>query len=131
MPPSFNGANGANGFHMGQGGPGGGQVSSALINYLKAHRGNAKYLVATPSSQSAAPIIIATGLPVMSLGGFSGSDPILTTAQLASLAGAGQVRYFLLGGGGGPGGNNMLTTWIQQHSKVITVSGTQLYEYTG
>src|SRR5260221_12129230 len=32
----------------------------------------------------------------MSLGGFSGSDPILTTSQLASLVANGTVRFFLL-----------------------------------
>jgi len=113
------------------GGPGGGQASRTLLRYLVKHRGAAKYLVATPSSNEAAPIIIATGEPVMSLGGFTGSDPILTSAKLASLAKEGVVQYFLLGGGGGPGGGNGLTTWIQQHSKLVTVGGTQLYEYTG
>jgi hypothetical protein len=87
----------------------------------------------TPSSQAAAPIIIKTGLPVMSLGGFSGSDPILSTAKLAALARSGVVKYFMLDGmgGGGPGGNSGLTTWIQHHSRVITVAGTQVYEYAG
>ena len=105
-------------------------MSSTLLKYLVNHRGTAKYLVATPSSNQAAPIIIATGDPVMSLGGFTGSDPILTTSKLAALAKQGVVEHFLVGGGG-PGGGEDSTTWIQQHSKVITVGGTQLYEYTG
>src|SRR5205807_2622807 len=50
-------------------------VDRALISYLEAHKQNAKYLVATFGSQSSAPIIIATGEPVMTIGGFSGSDP--------------------------------------------------------
>ncbi|HXZ04111.1 MAG TPA: hypothetical protein VEH81_04715, partial [Ktedonobacteraceae bacterium] len=41
-------------------------------------------------------IILATNKPVMSLGGFSGSDPILTTSQLAALVKNGTVRFFLL-----------------------------------
>ena len=126
-PPSFHGA-----FGPRNGGGPDGQVSPSLITYLEKHRGTATYLVATPSSNEAAPIIIATGQPVMSLGGFTGSDPILTTAKLAALARQGVVRYFLLGGGGGPGGgSDTLTSWIQQHSRVITVAGTQLYQYTG
>jgi hypothetical protein len=68
----------------------------------------------------------------MSLGGFSGSDPILSTATLAKLAKAGEVKYFMLGGGGPGGrGSQTVTTWIQQHSKLVTVAGTELYEYTG
>jgi 4-amino-4-deoxy-L-arabinose transferase-like glycosyltransferase len=41
-------------------------------------------------------IILATNKPVMSLGGFSGSDPILTTSQLKTLIHQGTIRYFLL-----------------------------------
>jgi 4-amino-4-deoxy-L-arabinose transferase-like glycosyltransferase len=72
-------------------------ANTMLINYLEANQGNTKFLVAVPSSQGIADeIILATNKPVMSLGGFSGSDPILTTSQLASLVANGTVRFFLL-----------------------------------
>ncbi len=70
--------------------------SPALISYLEAHQGNAKFLLAVPSSMSANSIILATNRPVMALGGFAGSDPILTPSQLASLVAGGTVRFFLL-----------------------------------
>src|SRR6266496_5174774 len=101
-------------------------IETALISYLQAHKGNAKYLVAVASSNEADSIILETNQPVMALGGFSGSDPILTTSQLAALVKSGTVRYFLLNssGGGGPGGSSQSTliTWITQHSKVISSS---------
>ncbi len=101
-------------------------VDTGLISYLQAHKGNAKYLVTVASSNEADSIILETNQPVMALGGFSGSDPILTTIQLAALVKSGTVRYFLLNGsgGGGPGGNSQSTliTWITQHSKVISSS---------
>ncbi len=108
-------------------GPGGmNNVNTALISYLEAHKGNAKYLVAVASSNEADSIILATNQPVMALGGFSGSDPILTTSQLAALVKSGEVRYFLLNGSGsgGPGGSGQSTliTWITQHSKVVSSS---------
>jgi 4-amino-4-deoxy-L-arabinose transferase-like glycosyltransferase len=72
-------------------------AQSMLIRYLEANQGNTKFLVAVPNSQGIADeIILATNKPVMSLGGFSGSDPILTTSQLASLVANGTVRFFLL-----------------------------------
>ncbi|HWZ20075.1 MAG TPA: glycosyltransferase family 39 protein [Ktedonobacteraceae bacterium] len=71
-------------------------TNTALINYLEANQGTTKFLVAVPSSMTADPIILATNKPVMSLGGFSGSDPILTTSQLAALVKNGTVRFFLL-----------------------------------
>jgi 4-amino-4-deoxy-L-arabinose transferase-like glycosyltransferase len=118
---------------VGGGGAGGDQVNKTLLKYLEAHQGTATYLFATTNAGTAEPYIIATGKPVMALGGFTGSDPILTTAKLATLTREGKVKYFLISGGGagGPGGSNSLTTWIQQHAKLITVGGTQLYEYIG
>jgi 4-amino-4-deoxy-L-arabinose transferase-like glycosyltransferase len=96
-PPFGGGSPGASG------GFGRNQVDTALVRYLEAHQGTAKYLVATASSMNASSIIIATGKPVMALGGFSGSDQILTVQQLARLVANGTVQYFLLQSGG-PGG---------------------------
>src|SRR5204863_9834004 len=73
-------------------------ASAALIAYLEANQGDATYLVATTNANSAAPIILATGKPVLPLGGFLGSEPILTADDLAAKVRAGQVRFFLLGG---------------------------------
>jgi 4-amino-4-deoxy-L-arabinose transferase-like glycosyltransferase len=92
----------------GEGGFGGGlgntTTDAALIKYLEANQGSAKYLVATSNANSATSIILATNKPVMALGGFTGSDPILTTAQLQTLVKNGTIRYFLLGGGGAGAG---------------------------
>lgn len=82
-----------------------GQLDSLTIEYLLKNQGNTKYLVATLNANSAAPIILATGEPVMALGGFTGSDPILTVSQLQQLIADGTVRFFLVQGGfGGRGG---------------------------
>ncbi|HCF88247.1 MAG TPA: 4-amino-4-deoxy-L-arabinose transferase, partial [Ktedonobacter sp.] len=119
---------------------------AALIRYLEAHQGTAKYLVAVLNSKGADAIILATNKPVMTLGGFSGTDPILTTSQLAALVKSGQVKYFLINGSGG-GSQSALITWITQNCKVVPSSqlqssstssssggfggAEQLYEYTG
>jgi 4-amino-4-deoxy-L-arabinose transferase-like glycosyltransferase len=113
------------------------QVDIGLITYLEAHDGSATYLFATLSSGTAAPYIIVTGKPVMALGGFSGSDQILTLDQLKALIRSGQVKYFLLSGGGfgGPGGsgNSRLVQWIEANGTLISASayggsaGGQLY----
>jgi 4-amino-4-deoxy-L-arabinose transferase-like glycosyltransferase len=107
-----------------------------LTQYLLAHQGNATYLFATTNASTAAPYIISTGKAVMALGGFGGSDPILTTQQLAALVKSGKVRYFLLSslGAGQPfaqsssssgsasGGNARLTSWIQKNCRVLPTS---------
>jgi hypothetical protein len=87
--------------------PGGGPEGTtnvALIEYLQANRGDAKWLAATESSMSASGIIIATGEPVMAMGGFSGSDPAVTVQSIADMVDDGTLRFFLLGGRGGPPG---------------------------
>ncbi|HEX5530539.1 MAG TPA: glycosyltransferase family 39 protein [Methylomirabilota bacterium] len=68
-----------------------------LIAFLEANRHGERFLLATPSAQLASPLIIATGLPVMAMGGFHGLDPILTPDRLAELVADGQVRFVMLG----------------------------------
>ena len=77
------------------------RVDSYLVAYLEAHQGSEKFLFATENAETAAPYIIATGKPVMALGGFSGSDPILSISKLQTLIRGGTVRYFLFRRGGG------------------------------
>jgi 4-amino-4-deoxy-L-arabinose transferase-like glycosyltransferase len=100
-------------------------TNTALISYLETHQGKATYLVAVTSSMEADGIILATNKPVMALGGFSGSDPILTTSTLAALVKNGTVRFFLLGGGGmggGSGNQGELTSWVEQHCTTVPSS---------
>jgi 3D (Asp-Asp-Asp) domain-containing protein len=66
------------------------------VQYLEAHRGQTRYLLATLNAMTAAPIILATGQPVMALGGFSGADRIVTPSELSRLVSNGTVRFFLL-----------------------------------
>jgi 4-amino-4-deoxy-L-arabinose transferase-like glycosyltransferase len=75
---------------------GGAETNPALISYLEAHQGNTKFLVAVPTGNIGAPLILATNKPVMAMGGFSGEDPILTTSQLQNLILKGTVRFFLI-----------------------------------
>ncbi|WP_334445199.1 glycosyltransferase family 39 protein [Bradyrhizobium sp. AZCC 1610] len=69
-----------------------------LTGYLIAHREAAKFLVAVPNANVAAPLIIATGLPVMAIGGYLGDDPILTPSDIERLASDRQLRFVMLGG---------------------------------
>jgi 4-amino-4-deoxy-L-arabinose transferase-like glycosyltransferase len=87
---------------------GGGKATAAadngLAEYLVANKGGAEFLAAVNGSQSAVPLILATGEPVIAMGGFGGGDPAPTLAQLQELVAAKKVRYVLLGGQtfGGP-----------------------------
>jgi len=96
----------------------GSSIDEGLITYLQQHYTGEKYLVATSSSQTATPIILATGLPVIAWGGFKGSDTALTRTQLEALVTNGELKYVVLGGGMG-GGSSDLTSWVQEHGTAI------------
>ena len=69
---------------------------ASLIHYLQMHQGRARYITATIDAPTAASIILATGEPVMTLGGYTGYDPILRSEQLRSLVRNSTVRFFVL-----------------------------------
>ena len=71
--------------------------TAKLIRFLQANHHGERFLVATSSTQIAAPIIIETGRAAMAMGGFMGADPILTPEQLAQMVDAGQVRFVMVG----------------------------------
>jgi 4-amino-4-deoxy-L-arabinose transferase-like glycosyltransferase len=125
-------ASGGDGFGrggVGNGGPGGAATDQGLIDYLDANRGGATYLVAAFGSQSSASIIIATGEPVITIGGFNGGDPAPTLDQFEQLVASGAVRYLLVSGagggfGGGPGGGttSSISQWAEQHGTAVDAS---------
>jgi 4-amino-4-deoxy-L-arabinose transferase-like glycosyltransferase len=104
---------------------GGSTASQGLIAYLEAHRNGAQYLVAAFTSQSSSPIIIASGQPVITIGGFNGADPAPTLAEFEKLVAQGKVRYVLVetGTGGAPGGSNsLISSWVTSHGTQIPAS---------
>lgn len=107
------------------GGPGGGggmgeSVNEKLLQYVTEHNTGEEYLFATSNANSASAYIIKTGKAVMAMGGYSGSDPIMTVDRLKEMISSGQVKYFLVNGfGGRGGGSSEVTEWIQQHGTEV------------
>ncbi len=97
--------------------------SSALIAFAQDHAHDATFVLATASAQEAAPIIIATGLPVMTLGGYSGDDQTLTVDQFRARVATGNARYVLVGGFGGGGGYfggaNLVIRWARTNCSPV------------
>ncbi|RUT29573.1 phospholipid carrier-dependent glycosyltransferase [Paenibacillus zeisoli] len=112
--------------NAGQGGRGMGEsqkVNTKLLAYLKKNNTGQEYLFATTNYGTAAPYMIDEDESVIIMGGFSGSDPVYTTAKLETLVKSSKVKYFLVGGGmGGRGGSSELTTWIKDHGTEIPSS---------
>jgi len=96
---------------------------------------------------------LATGRPVLAIGGFNGTDPTPTLAAFQSLVRQGKIHYFLSGGGRGPGGfgggpggrggfgggpggpggsgtGSAISTWVQANFTAQTVGGVTVYDLT-
>lgn len=69
-----------------------------LLSFLQQQRGDERFVVAVPNAQMAAPLIIAAGLPVLTMGGYLGSDPILEPRDLARMVEGRTVRFVMIGG---------------------------------
>ena len=90
---------------------------AALVRFLRANASGERWLLAVQSAAPAEEVIIPSGLPVMTIGGFIGSDPIESQAELQARIRDGQVRYFLLSvvpGGVVPAlfGDTAVVSWI-------------------
>jgi 4-amino-4-deoxy-L-arabinose transferase-like glycosyltransferase len=138
---AFGGGGGPGGFGGFPGDPG--DTSQALADYLAANRGDATWLVAVSSASAAGPLQLASGVPVMAMGGFMGADPAPTLDELRAYVHDGRLRFVLLGGrGGGPGGffggdgqGNVATgrnDWVQSACRAVdAVGGGSLYDCAG
>ncbi|WDT88366.1 glycosyltransferase family 39 protein [Streptomyces sp. SCSIO-PteL053] len=112
------------------------------------------WVAAAVGAQNAASYQLATGEPVMAIGGFNGSDPSPTLAQFKKYVAEGKIHYFVSGGGmgggmgggtggegggrtgGGPGGmggsgtSSQITSWVAENFTEVTVGGATFYDLT-
>jgi len=93
-----------------------GGVRTDQVAYLQANTQDVEYLVAVPSSQTGAPLVLATGRPVLYMGGFSGQDRVVTAEDLQEMVASGRLRYVLYGG---MGGRQDIAAWLQSSCTVV------------
>ncbi|KGO13081.1 dolichyl-phosphate-mannose-protein mannosyltransferase [Clostridium botulinum] len=106
------------GFNMGDPNSG----NTKLIEFLKSHKTNEKYLLVTSSTNGyASDIIINTGESVMALGGFFGTDKVITLDEFKELVNNGEVRYVMVGGMGGNSSSDIMN-WVKENGKVVSES---------
>jgi hypothetical protein len=113
----------------------GAQVSSAMKALLKADAGHYTWVAAAVGSQNQASYQLASGEPVMSVGGFNGSDPSPTLAQFKQYVADGRIHYFIASGGGGMGGQmggsgaaSAIASWVESTYTAKTVGSTTVYD---
>ncbi|MCU4183650.1 glycosyltransferase family 39 protein [Acidiferrimicrobium sp. IK] len=107
-------------------------VSSALTAALRSGASSYRWAAATLGSQSAATLELASGEPVMAIGGFSGEGGNLSLTTFQSYVAKHQIHYFVASGGGprGGGSSGAISTWVAAHYKTTTIAGQTVYDLT-
>jgi 4-amino-4-deoxy-L-arabinose transferase-like glycosyltransferase len=113
--------------------------SAALVSLLRENASSYTWVAATVGANSAAGVQLATGDPILAIGGFNGTDPTPTLAQFEADVAAGKIHYFLAGGRGGPGGggglggsssSSEIASWVEAHFTATTTGGVTVYDLT-
>ncbi len=139
-PSGSSGAN-AGGVGLAAGGASAGagagtHVSSALATALRNGASRYRWVAATSGSQSAASLELASGEPVMAIGGFNGQGGRLSLSAFERYVAQGEIHYYLVSGGGGggpagPGGastSQAIASWVKAHFKSETIGGESVYD---
>ncbi|MEU7905953.1 glycosyl transferase, partial [Actinoplanes sp. NPDC049118] len=144
---------GATGMPPGAGAPGGGMrgggmggllnaatVGDEMKALLDANADRYTWVAAAIGSQNASGYQLATGDPVMAIGGFNGSDPSPTLEQFQRYVTEEKIHYFIGGGGfgggrpgTGSGGSNyssQISEWVTANFAAQTVDGVTIYDLT-
>ncbi|WP_407110611.1 ArnT family glycosyltransferase [Streptomyces sp. DSM 116494] len=144
-PPGRNQQNAAGGGGTEAGGmPGGGgmggllggpDVDSEAKELLETDAGEYTWAAAAVGAQNAAGYQLATGAPVMAIGGFNGTDPSPTLARFKEYVAEGRIHYFVAGGGMGGGGRDSgtsagIASWVEENFEEVTAGSATFYDLT-
>lgn len=108
-------------------------VPALVLGVLLFGIGEQDWAAATYSAQNAALYQLESGVPVMALGGWLGTDPAPTLDQFRGLVVDGRVGYFiwqqdLLDRGELSQDTIGITRWVQDNFEEQTVDGVQIYD---
>ncbi|MEV1157166.1 glycosyltransferase family 39 protein [Micromonospora chokoriensis] len=108
------------------------EPSAALRELLERDSADYTWVAATIGSNNASGYQLATGEPVMPIGGFNGSDPSPTLAQFQRYVADGKIHYFIGGGGfranGGSSASQDIAAWVAEAFTAQTVDGVTVYD---
>ncbi|WP_067890705.1 ArnT family glycosyltransferase [Nocardia vaccinii] len=128
----------ANRTGRGHQGPFGGPPDPALIAKLRDGGPNHTWTAASVGSMTSSDLQLASGYPVMPVGGFAGGDPSPTLRQFQDYVSHGRIHYFIGRPEGmrGPGSRDrtstasQITRWVEQHYTATAIGGLPVYDLT-
>ncbi len=110
----------------------------ALTALLSANAGDYTWVAATVGSTNAAGYQLATGSPVLAVGGFNGTDPAPTLQEFQELVADKKIHYFIHGvmmgnwRGQNSGSRDAtdIASWVQSHYTAVPVAEVTIYDLT-
>jgi hypothetical protein len=111
---------------------GGSTPTAELVAVLRQDSAAYTWVAAAVGSNNAAGYQLATGSPVMAIGGFNGSDPSPTLAQFQGYVQQKKVHYFvggaLMRSTSGSDAAQQIADWVAQHFTATSVGATTVYD---
>ncbi len=109
-------------------------ISPSLAQQLAVDGTRYTWVAAAMGSNQAAGYQLATGLPVMPIGGFNGSDPSPTLAQFQQLVADGRIHWYIAGrlghANGGSDSSALISGWVIGTFEQVTIDGVRFYDLT-
>lgn len=120
--------------------PGQGKPSEQVSRKLAANSEDYTWVAAATGSMEASGYQLATGDPVMPIGGFAGADPAPTLQQFQNYVRDGRIHYYLesshpdMPSFGGESGSTsesaQIREWVKQHYTATMEDGVTVYDLT-
>lgn len=105
-----------------------------LVELLRGNSGRHTWAAAAVGSNNAAGFQLGSGVPVMAVGGFNGTDPAPTLEQFQDLVRGGRIHYFLGGAGmpaeTGSDASERIAEWVEATFDATTVDDVTVYDLT-
>ncbi|WP_408632981.1 ArnT family glycosyltransferase [Mycolicibacterium mengxianglii] len=108
-----------------------------LTALLRENATDYTWVAAAVGSNNAAGYQLTTGLPVMAVGGYNGTDPAPTLEQFQALVAAGRIHYFMdstmlrmMGAGAASGSDSahQIAEWVHMNFPSEDVDGVTVYD---
>lgn len=99
-------------------------VDPRIVDVLRSDSSSFDWVAAVTGSKPASDLQLATGLPVMPIGGYKRTDPSPTLAQFQADVRQGRVHWFIWGT------SNEISRWVAAHFLEVDVAGERLYDLT-
>jgi hypothetical protein len=104
-----------------------------LVNLLMQDADQYTWVAACVGANSAAGFQLATEEPVLSIGGFNGTDPWPSLETFQEMVARGEIHYFIAGGRGFGNSNTaqQISAWVAANFQATTIDGVSVYDLTG